>query len=137
MLVPVTEGEQLTAAVLNCIDGLGRPVVAISDSGGRDHQLWLLNAGVEQDALLGAVARSPLLVADGNHRVAAAAASERSSLLALVTAGPELRIGAIHRALVGTGLSCAGLVTAWRRAGLVVHEVSAPDPRPQPGSVLA
>ncbi len=137
MLVPVRDGERLSAAVLGSIDKLGEPAVSTIDSGGRTHQLWLLGPGVEQDAVLAALSRSPLLVADGNHRVAAAAASDRSSLLALVTAGPALRIGAIHRALVGTGLTCHDLADAWRGAGAVVRNLSELDPPLRPGSVVA
>jgi hypothetical protein len=76
------------------------------------------------------------LVADGNHRVAAAAASDRSSLLALVTGGPALRIGAIHRALVGTGLTSDDLAEAWRGAGLAVWEARGLGPPALPGSVV-
>jgi hypothetical protein len=137
MLVPVRDGARLTAAVLGSIDQLGGPAVSTTDSGGRTHQLWLLGPGAEQDAVLAAVSRSPLLVADGNHRVAAAAASDQSSLLALVTAGPALRIGAIHRALVGTGLTCDDLADAWRVAGAVVRNRGKPDPPLHPGSVVA
>jgi Protein of unknown function (DUF1015) len=136
MLVPVVAGERLTAVVLSCIDGLAASAVSTNDSGGRAHQLWLLGPGGEQGALLDAVARNPLLVADGNHRVAAAAASDRPGLLALVTAGPALRIGAIHRALVGTGLNCDDLAEAWRQVGLAVQVVSSPDPPQQPGRVV-
>jgi hypothetical protein len=136
MLVPVAEGEHLTTAVLGSIEGLGAPAVSTIDSGGRTHQLWLLGAGAGQDAVLATVARGPLLVADGNHRVAAAAASACSSLLALVTGGPALRIGAIHRALVDTGLTSDDLADAWRRAGLSVHQSSALRPPSRPGSVL-
>ncbi|MDQ3764029.1 MAG: DUF1015 family protein [Actinomycetota bacterium] len=136
MLVPVADGEQLTAAVLSCIDALGGPAVSITDSGGRTHRLWLLGSGARQDAVLAAVARGPLLVADGNHRVAAAAASDRSRLLALITGGPALRIGAIHRALVGTGLTAQDLADAWRRKGLAVREVRELDPPVRPGSVV-
>jgi hypothetical protein len=137
MLVPVRESERLTTAVLGSIDTLGGPAVSTTDSRGRTHQLWLLNPGVEQDAVLAAVSSSPLLVADGNHRVAAAAASDRSSLLALVTGGPALRIGAIHRALVGTGLTCDDLADAWRAAGVTVRNADEPDPPLRPGSVVA
>jgi hypothetical protein len=136
MLVPVTDGEQLTAAVLGSIDGLGAPAVSTTDSSGRTHRLWLLGPGASQEAVLAAVVRGPLLVADGNHRVAAAAASDRSSLLALVTGGPALRIGAIHRALVGTGLRAGDLAEAWRRAGLAVRKASGPDPPVLPGNVV-
>jgi hypothetical protein len=137
MLVPVADGEQLTAAVLGSSDVLGAPAVSTTDSGGRTHRLWLLGPGAEQDAVLAAVARSPLLVADGNHRVAAAAASDRSGLLALVTGGPALRIGAIHRALAGTGLRATDLADAWRRAGLAVQYGRELDPPIRPGSVVA
>ena len=137
MLVPVNGGERLTAAVLGCIGGLGPPPVSTTDSGGRTHQLWLLGPGAEQDVVRAAVARNPLLVADGNHRVAAAVASDRSALLALVTAGPALRIGAIHRALVDTGLRCGDLATAWRGVGLAVRKVTGLKPPVLPGSVVA
>ncbi len=137
MLVPVIEGAQLTAAVLHSIDGLGAPAVSTIDSDGRIHRLWLLGPGTGQDAVLAAASRGPLLVADGNHRVAAAAASDRSSLLALVTGGPVLRIGAIHRALVGTGLTSGDLADSWLRAGLAVREGSELDPPGYPGSVVA
>lgn len=136
MLVPVAGGDQLTGAVLECIDALGAPVVSITDSGGRRHRLWLLGPGAGQDAVLAVLARAPLLVADGNHRLAAAAASDRPSLLALVTGGPALRIGAIHRALVGTGLRSAELAEAWRGAGLAVREVSELGPPARPGHVV-
>lgn len=137
MLVPVINGEQLTAAVLDTIDGLGAPVVSTIDSDGRTHRLWLLGPGAGQDAVLATVAGSPLLVADGNHRVAAAAAGDRSSLLALVTGGPALRIGAIHRALVSTGLTSGDLADAWSRAGVAVRQGRQLDPPGCPGRVVA
>lgn len=133
MLVPVTGGDDLTAEVQEVVGRSGTPEVSITDSGGRRHELWLLGPGPDQDALIAAAQRHPLLVADGNHRVAAAAAIDPSGLLALVTGGPDLRVGAIHRVLVGTGLSADDLVAAWRRIGLTVSDDGA---RPRPGSVL-
>jgi hypothetical protein len=67
--------------------------------------------------------------------VAAAAAAGLSGLLALITAGPALRIGPIHRALVGTGLSADDLATAWRDVGLRVDELALFEP-PKPGVVI-
>jgi hypothetical protein len=122
--------------VLWSIDALGAPAVSTTDSGGRTHRLWLLGRGAAQDAVLAAVARTSLLVADGNHRVAAAAASDRSSLLALVTGGPALRVGAIHRVLVGTGLTSEDLADAWRRAGLAVRAAPELGPPVLPGTVV-
>ena len=121
MLVPVDAGDRLTETVLRVVEAFDAPSVSTVDSGGRTHQLWLIGPGSEQDALLAEAQRGPLLVADGNHRVAAATGA-RSDLLALITAGPGLRIGAIDRALVDTGLTAADLAAAWRRQGLVVHE---------------
>ena len=136
MLIPVRDGARLTAAVQGSINELGAPTVSTIDSGGRTHQLWLLGPGAGQDAVVATVAHGPLLVADGNHRVAAAAASDQPSLLALVTAGPALRIGAIHRVLVNTGLTADDLVEAWRRVGLAVRKVSEPEPPRRPGQVV-
>lgn len=136
MLVPVAGGEQLTEVVLRSIDGVGAPSVSATDSGGRTHRLWLLGPGADQDAVLRAVARGPLLVADGNHRVAAAAAGPQSALLAVVTGGPALRVKAIHRALVRTGLTASTLADAWRGHGLAVREVADPRPPGQPGTVV-
>jgi hypothetical protein len=98
--------------------------------------LWLLGPGPDQDDLVALAARHPLLVADGNHRVAAAAVSDPSGLLALVTAGPDLRVGAIHRVLVGIGMDARALASAWRAAGLDVTD-AAPGESPRPGVVLA
>src|SRR5207244_1756674 len=78
---------------------------------------------------------NPLLVADGNHRVAAAAAAGMDGLLALITAGPDLRIGAFHRVLTGTGLDADALATAWHRTGLGVRSGPA-DTVPSAGRVV-
>jgi uncharacterized protein DUF1015 len=134
MLVPVSGGADLTAAARRLIGG--DPTVRTTDSGGRRHELWLLGPGPDQDELLAVAGRHPLLVADGNHRVAAAAASDPSGLLALVTGGPDLRIGAIHRVLAGTGLDAAALVAAWRAVGLDVTRTTAQPPT-EPGTVVA
>jgi hypothetical protein len=131
MLVPVGCEVRLTELVAEVDD---EPAVSVVDPGGRRHWLWLVGPGERQDALLAAAGEYPLMVADGNHRVAATAGL--SGLLALVTAGPDLRIGPIHRALVGTGLTLADLTAAWRSAGLKVTQVDA-STRPSPGLVVA
>jgi len=135
MLVPVDSGDRLTETVLRTVEPLGAPSASTVDSGGRVHRLWLIGPGAAQDALLAEVQRGPLLVADGNHRVAAAAGAP-SGLLALVTGGPGLRIGAIHRALTDTGLTTADLAAAWRRHGLVVHETDDLAAPRTPGTVV-
>ncbi|MFL6143562.1 MAG: DUF1015 family protein [Labedaea sp.] len=135
LLVPVSDVDLLTGAVRSVIDGAGPPAVSTVDSSGRRHQLWLVGPGASQSALLAAAEAGPLLVADGNHRVAAAAAAGLDGMLALITAGPGLRIGAFHRVLTGTGLDGAALANAWRRVGLTVRPAES-DARPAPGRVL-
>ena len=99
------------------------------------HRLWLLGSGTEQDELLDIVGSTALLVADGNHRVAAAART--GSLLSLVTAGPSLRITAFHRALVDTGLDAEQLRSAWLGVGLAVTDAAPDHPAPaEPGTVV-
>ncbi len=128
MLVPMTPHDGLTELVLGMT---GEPAVSLVDSGGRRHWVWLVGPGERQDAFLRAAGAHRLLVADGNHRVAAARQAGLAGLLALVTAGPGLRVGPIHRAVVGTGLGTAELVTAWERVGLRVDELPfVTDPRP-------
>jgi hypothetical protein len=142
MLVPVNDGADLTSALRRVITALGgddAAEVTNTDSAGRVHRLWLLGPGPDQDELIDIAGRHPLLVADGNHRVAAAAASDPSGLLALVTSGPDLRVGAIDRVLVGTGLDASDLLTAWRAAGLDVTETTVtdlPGHPDRPGTVL-
>ncbi|WNV83869.1 DUF1015 family protein [Umezawaea sp. Da 62-37] len=133
MLVPVAPHDELTS-LLRAEFG-SEPAVSLVDSGGRRHRLWLVGPGARQDALLDAAGAHPLLVADGNHRVAAAAAAGLSGLLALITAGPALRIGPIHRALVDTGLTADDLATAWRAVGLRVDDLAEVEP-PEPGVVV-
>lgn len=133
MLVPVAERDELTA--LLHAEFVHDPAVSLVDSGGRRHRLWLVGPGEAQDTLLEAAGAHQLLVADGNHRVAAAAAAGLSGLLALVTAGPALRIGPIHRALVDTGLTADDLAAAWRAVDLRVDDLPAVVP-PEPGVVV-
>ena len=135
MLVPVGEHDALTAAVRRAVTGEA-PAVSTVDTAGRRHRLWLLGPGPRRETVLAEASAHPLMVADGNHRVAAAATAGLTGLLALITAGPALRIGAFHRVLTGTGLTAHDLATAWRRAGLPVVETTPGDPPTTPGTVV-
>ena len=128
MLVPVGDRDELTGEV-RAHTANNAPAVSTVDSRGRRHRLWL----TEDTALLATVEAHPLMVADGNHRVAAA---RTGGLLALVTSGPALRIGAFHRVLTGTGLTSADLARAWRREGLAVSESPAAVSPAEPGAVV-
>lgn len=136
MLMPVSGGERLTALVSAAIAELGAPSVSTVDSRRRRHELWVLGKGERQDELLALAQEHPLLVADGNHRVAAAAVAGQGSLLALVTAGPDLRIGPIHRVLTGTGLDLAEMGRRWRAAGLGVRPSEDRTAPSWPGEVV-
>ncbi|MFC7614240.1 DUF1015 family protein [Actinokineospora soli] len=125
LLVPVHSGEHLTAAVAAATTA--RPDVSTVDSSGRRHRLWLLDS----PDLLAAASAAPLVVADGNHRVAAA--ERAGGLLAFITAGPDLRIRAFHRALVG--VDPAALRAAWR--DLDVRPAPEAMPPTRPGTVVA
>lgn len=129
MLVPVSDRDELTAAVGAHTANHG-PDVSTVDSRGRRHRLWL----TRDRSLLTAVEAHPLMVADGNHRVAAAARA--GGMLALVTAGPALRIGAFHRVLTNTGLTAADLAEAWRAEGLTVREVPGAPAPAVPGTAV-
>lgn len=135
MLVPVSEHDTLTGAVRESIVGT-TPDLSTVDSSGRRHRLWLLGPGPRRDEVLAAAEENPLMVADGNHRVAAAAAARLDGMLALVTAGPALRIGAFHRVLTGTRLTADDLETAWRDHGLRVQRTDHADPPRRPGTVV-
>ncbi|SMC63696.1 DUF1015 family protein [Kibdelosporangium aridum] len=131
MLVPVDGGEQFTRLLCDAVAQLGAPAVSLPDA-----RLWLAGKGELQDRLIEAACVQSLLVADGNHRVAAAAEAGNGSLLALITAGPALRIGPIHRVLVGTGLSLEDLAGRWRRIGLDVQPNHDRTPPQTPGTVV-
>jgi hypothetical protein len=131
MLVPVGDRDELTARVRSATAGRSAAVSTV-DSRGRRHRLWLL----DDTSLLAAVEAQPLMVADGNHRVAAAANAGLDGMLALVTAGPGLRIGAFHRVLTGTGLTAEALAEAWRRQGLTVHETPDAEAPTEPGTTV-
>ena len=128
MLVPVGDHDELTGEV-RAHTRANAPAVSTVDSRGRRHRMWLTT----DTSLLTAVEAHPLMVADGNHRVAAAART--GGLLALVTAGPALRIGAFHRVLTNTGLTATALAQAWRDEGLTVLDRPDAGP-PAPGTVV-
>ena len=136
MLMPVSGGERLTGLLGAVAGELGEPAVSTVDSRRRRHEMWLLGKGEWQDELLALAQEQALLVADGNHRVAAAAVAGQGSLLALVTAGPDLRIGPIHRMLTGTGLDLAGMAGRWSAAGLGVYRSDDRSPPSRPGEVV-
>ncbi|WP_215547278.1 DUF1015 family protein [Amycolatopsis sp. CA-230715] len=136
MLVPSTAGTELTDFVAELCADLGNPAVSTVDSQGRVHQLWLLGPGYRQKELLAVTGARSLLVADGNHRVAAARLAGEGSLLALVTNGPRLRIGPIHRVLRGTGFGAGELARRWRAVGLDVTASASAEPPEHPGEVV-
>jgi hypothetical protein len=137
MLVPVHAASPLTARLQRLVADPAEPALDVTDRDGTRHELWVLGTGAPQREVLAAAGADPLLVADGNHRVAAARAAGSGGLLALVTDGPDLRIGAIHRGLVAPGATVSSLAAAWRGVGLDVGATSDPAAPRLPGTVLA
>lgn len=133
LLVPVGDGAELTAAVKEATSPAD-PDVSTVDRAGLAHELWVVRPGEMQERLLEAASASDLLVADGNHRVAAAAGS--GQLLALITAGSQLEIRAINRVLLGTGRSAESLFAAWQEAGLEVAWSDDATPPSCPGTAV-
>jgi hypothetical protein len=136
MLIPADGGQAFTDRMAQACDELGDPAVSTVDSAGRRHRMWLLGSGKLQDAVLSLAREQSLLVADGNHRVAAAAVAGRGSLLALITGGPRLQIGPIHRVLVGTGLGVPEMARRWREIGLDVRPTEDRTSPNTPGTVV-
>jgi len=77
-----------------------------------------------------------LTVGMAQHRVIALAALGLGGLLALVTAGPDLRLGAFHRCLTGTGLDTKALLDTWRQAGFQVTDPVPAAPPDTPGTMV-
>lgn len=131
MLVPAGGGGEFTDLLKGVVAELGEPDVSIVDWHGRD-RIWVLGKGELQDAVLTAVSGQALLVADGNHRVAAATLAG-NGLFALVTGGPDLRIGPINRVLVDTRMAPDELVGRWQATGLDIRPTAG---SPKPGTVV-
>ncbi|SFF81353.1 DUF1015 domain-containing protein [Blastococcus tunisiensis] len=93
----------------------GRPDLVVQDVDGVRHRLWRVTDRRTIGGVIGALARTEAVIADGHHRFAAARAHQRStgggpgSVLALVTPmGPGgLRVDAIHRVVPGLDLDAA------------------------------
>ncbi|MEV4318978.1 DUF1015 family protein [Actinocrispum sp. NPDC049592] len=134
MLIPADGGRRFSELVARTIGEMGDPDVSTVDVKGRRERLWLLGPGERQDEIIATAQRESLLVADGNHRVAAATLAGKGSLLALVTGGPDLRIGPINRVLVHTGLTIDDLAVRWTATGL--HVQPAEDRTPETGVVV-
>ncbi len=133
MLVPTTPQDDLSPLLAQAV-GSQTPEFTTQDGRGRVHRYWRV-AKSSVDQLLQVAAASTLLVADGNHRVAALRGSHSQWALAFVTAGPDLRISTYPRALRGTGRSGAELIQTWRAAGLRPRRARGLVPRA--GSVVA
>lgn len=136
LLVPVTGGQAFTGLMERTIAELASPAVSTVDSRGGRHRMWLLGQSERQDAVLDVAQELSLLVADGNHRVAASVVAGEGSLLALITAGPRLEIGPVHRVLVGTGLGIDEMARRWRAVGLDVRPAVDRTPPALPGVVI-
>jgi uncharacterized protein (DUF1015 family) len=102
------------------------PVAAAFDDDGVRHELWLIDDATSIDAIAGVVGSSPVVVADGHHRLATAStylagagadSPGADGILALVVelAEDTLSVGPIHRLLSGLpdGLDLVDTFDSW------------------------
>ena len=110
----------------------GDPAMTVRDTDGVAHRLWRVTDGRLVDRLIGALARTEAVIADGHHRFAAARANQRSGrragsdrVLALLTPmGPGgLRVDPIHRVVPRLELHTAVAAAA---TGFAATDVAAP-----------
>lgn len=121
MLVPTSPRSELGSVLQDVTARIGGPVVSFTDEHARSHELWELGPGDAQETLLRIAAKHPLLVADGNHRIAAARESGVGGMLALITDGPDVRIGPLHRVVRDAGCSATEFEERCRRHGLTLR----------------
>ena len=136
MLVPTSPLPELGAVLDDVTARAGDPLVHFTDERGRSHEMWQIEPGTYQESVMRVVNTCPLLVADGNHRIAAAREAGLGGMLALITDGPDLRIGALHRVLHGVSVTATEFEARCRRRGLVVRPSRDAAPPVEPGRVV-
>jgi uncharacterized protein (DUF1015 family) len=105
-------GLSLAAGLTALLPLDGAPDAVATDPEGVGHELWRLTEPTAVDAVAGAVASAPVVLADGHHRFETASnyRAERpstdagaASIMALVVelADDQLSVGAIHRLVHG------------------------------------
>lgn len=123
-------GLSLTEGLSQTFEPAGNPEREATDDAGVVHQLWVIDAPERIRSVSQAVARSPVVIADGHHRYETASvyrAERRTAnddspgdydlVMALVVelAEDQLSVGAIHRLLNGIpqGVRLPDVLSRW------------------------
>lgn len=104
LLVASDGGAALEDRLADLTASMEEPSVTDTDQLGQTHELWLLAAGEQRDALLAAVDAGQLIVADGNHRSLAAQEAGLPRFLAVVTTPGSVHIKPYHRLVDSLGM---------------------------------
>ncbi len=120
LLVQSEGGGDLEDILAALVSTMEEPSVTDSDQLGQIHDLWLLAAGEERDAVLAAVDVGQLIVADGNHRTLAAQQAGLPRFLAVVTPPGSLHIRPYNRLIHSLGMPAEDFLDRLQVAGAQV-----------------
>lgn len=134
LLLATDRGAELAEALSGLAGRLGAPDVTDTDPQGREHEVWAVPPGEDQDRILASAGGGELIVADGNHRSLAAQLGHLDRFLAVVTTPESVRIRPYHRLVTELPVPAAELADRLRAAGATVEPVTDPDV-PPPGTV--
>ncbi|WP_018351319.1 DUF1015 family protein [Longispora albida] len=101
LLLQSGKGAELHALLEELTGNMGSPAVTDTDQNGREHAVWVLGPGPDQDEVLALAGGGELIVADGNHRSLAAQTGGLPKFLAVVTTPESIAIQPYNRLLLG------------------------------------
>ncbi len=99
----------------------GAPTVTARDHHGYLHQIWVVEQGPAQQALLAALRNREFVVADGNHRSLAAQQVPLSRFLAIIMCAETMTIGPYNRLIQRLGMTGDTFLSRLRAAGITMR----------------
>jgi len=114
----------------------GEPTTTDVDQHGREHAVWLVGPGADQDRLLAAADAGELVVADGNHRSLAAQEAGLTRFLAVVAPAGSASIQPYQRLIRRLPMPVAEILDGLRAAGAGVQAVDERPATPARGTVV-
>lgn len=136
LLLASTTADELDVALRAYVDHAGPAYGSDTDEHGQLHEVWLLPARLERDAVLALLNATDLVVADGNHRSLAAQTAGIERFLAVVTTYHSVRIEPYNRLLRQLPAGADALVAALEPAGFDVRATDPPPRASEPGDAV-